>query len=61
VTFNKSNNPPFEKILIVNRGEISIRVQRTCRKMGIKTVVVHSEADANGLFVQSTDESICIV
>jgi len=60
VTFQKTNNPVFEKILIANRGEISIRIQRTCRKMGIKTVAIHSEADANGLYVQTADEAICI-
>ena len=38
----------FEKILIANRGEIALRIQRACREMGIKTVAIHSEADASG-------------
>src|SRR3954463_5274620 len=50
----------FEKILIANRGEIALRVQRACREMGIKTVVVHSEADAEAKYVKLADESVCI-
>ena len=50
----------FEKILIANRGEIALRVQRACREMGIKTVVVHSEADADAKYVRLADESVCI-
>jgi acetyl-CoA carboxylase biotin carboxylase subunit len=50
----------FEKILIANRGEIALRVQRACREMGIKTVVVHSEADAEAKYVRLADESVCI-
>ena len=50
----------FEKILIANRGEIALRIQRACREMGIKTVVVHSEADANAKYVKLADESVCI-
>lgn len=50
----------FEKILIANRGEIALRVQRACRTMGIKTVVVHSEADAEAKYVKLADESVCI-
>ena len=54
--------PPqmFEKILIANRGEIALRIQRACREMGIKTVVVHSEADADAKYVKLADESVCI-
>jgi len=50
----------FEKILIANRGEIALRIQRTCREMGIKTVAVHSEADADAKYVKLADESVCI-
>ncbi|MBA2658914.1 MAG: acetyl-CoA carboxylase biotin carboxylase subunit [Nitrosospira sp.] len=50
----------FEKILIANRGEIALRIQRACREMGIKTVAVHSEADANAKYVKLADESVCI-
>ncbi len=50
----------FEKILIANRGEVALRVQRACREMGIKTVVVHSEADAEAKYVKLADESVCI-
>ncbi|GHT95739.1 acetyl-CoA carboxylase biotin carboxylase subunit [Betaproteobacteria bacterium] len=50
----------FEKILIANRGEIALRVQRACREMGIKTVVVHSEADRDAKYVKLADESVCI-
>ena len=50
----------FEKILIANRGEIALRVQRACRELGIKTVVVYSEADANAKYVKLADESVCI-
>jgi acetyl-CoA carboxylase biotin carboxylase subunit len=50
----------FEKILIANRGEIALRIQRACREMGIKTVAVHSEADADAKYVRLADESVCI-
>ncbi|MDR0233258.1 MAG: acetyl-CoA carboxylase biotin carboxylase subunit [Zoogloeaceae bacterium] len=50
----------FEKVLIANRGEIALRVQRACREMGIKTVVVHSEADREAKYVKLADESVCI-
>lgn len=50
----------FEKILIANRGEIALRIQRACREMGIKTVVVHSEADREAKYVKLADESVCI-
>jgi acetyl-CoA carboxylase biotin carboxylase subunit len=50
----------FEKILIANRGEIALRIQRACREMGIKTVVVHSEADTEAKYVKLADESVCI-
>jgi acetyl-CoA carboxylase, biotin carboxylase subunit len=50
----------FEKILIANRGEIALRVQRACREMGIKTVAVHSVADKDAKYVKLADESVCI-
>ena len=50
----------FQKILIANRGEIALRIQRACREMGIKTVVVHSEADREAKYVRLADESVCI-
>lgn len=50
----------FKKILIANRGDTAIRVMRTCREMGIETVVAHSTADADSMFVRLADESVCI-
>src|SRR4026208_2611907 len=50
----------FQKILIANRGEIALRIQRACRELGIKTVVVHSEADRDAKYVALADESVCI-
>src|SRR5204862_905989 len=50
----------FDKILIANRGEIALRIQRACRELGIKTVVVHSEADRDAKYVRLADESVCI-
>jgi acetyl-CoA carboxylase biotin carboxylase subunit len=50
----------FEKILIANRGEIALRIQRACRELGIKTVAVHSEADSDAKYVRLADESVCI-
>ncbi|MDS7594597.1 acetyl-CoA carboxylase biotin carboxylase subunit [Agrobacterium tumefaciens] len=52
--------PRFDKVLIANRGEIALRVVRACREMGLKTVIVCSEADRNAAYVRSADESICI-
>jgi acetyl-CoA carboxylase, biotin carboxylase subunit len=50
----------FEKVLIANRGEIALRIHRACREMGIKTVAVHSTADARSMNVRLADESVCI-
>ena len=50
----------FDKVLIANRGEIALRIQRACREMDIKTVVVHSEADRDAKYVRLADESVCI-
>jgi acetyl-CoA carboxylase biotin carboxylase subunit len=50
----------FRKILIANRGEIALRVQRACRELCIPTVAVHSTADSDAMHVRLADESVCI-
>ncbi|XP_005355756.1 propionyl-CoA carboxylase alpha chain, mitochondrial [Microtus ochrogaster] len=50
----------FDKILIANRGEIACRVIKTCKKMGIKTVAIHSDVDANSVHVKMADEAVCV-
>ena len=50
----------FKKIVIANRGDVAIRVQRACREMGIQTVAVHSTADSSAMHVRLADESVCI-
>ena len=50
----------LQKILIANRGEIALRIQRACRDLGIASVAVHSTADAEAMHVRLADESVCI-
>jgi acetyl-CoA carboxylase biotin carboxylase subunit len=50
----------FQKILIANRGEIALRIQRACRELGIPTIAVHSTADSEAMHVRLADESVCI-
>ncbi len=53
-------NKPIRRLLVANRGEIALRVIRACRELGIETVQVYSEADANSLAVKLADRSVCI-
>lgn len=50
----------FEKVLIANRGEIALRIQRACREMGIRTVAIHSTADTDAMYVRLANEAVCI-
>ncbi|HEY2708368.1 MAG TPA: acetyl/propionyl/methylcrotonyl-CoA carboxylase subunit alpha [Caulobacteraceae bacterium] len=60
MTKTASNSRLFPKILIANRGEVAVRIIRTCRRLGIATVVVYSEADAGSLAVEMADETVAI-
>src|ERR1700747_2410356 len=50
----------IEKVLIANRGEIALRINRACKEMGIATVAIHSTADADSMHVRLADESVCV-
>nr|XP_042699572.1 propionyl-CoA carboxylase alpha chain, mitochondrial isoform X2 [Chrysemys picta bellii] len=54
------NEKTFEKLLIANRGEIACRVIKTCKKMGIKTVAIHSDVDSSAVHVKMADEAVCV-
>ena len=54
------SKPPFERVLIANRGEIALRVMRTAREMGIETVAVYSDADRNALHTRRADRAVYI-
>ncbi|XP_040034352.1 propionyl-CoA carboxylase alpha chain, mitochondrial [Gasterosteus aculeatus] len=59
-TVSNPNEKTFDKILIANRGEIACRVMKTCHKMGIRTVAVHSDVDASAVHVKMADEAVCV-
>ncbi|XP_056147679.1 propionyl-CoA carboxylase alpha chain, mitochondrial isoform X1 [Lampris incognitus] len=59
-TVHDPSEKTFDKILIANRGEIACRVMKTCRKMGIRTVAVHSDVDASAVHVKMADEAVCV-
>ncbi|XP_017285853.1 propionyl-CoA carboxylase alpha chain, mitochondrial [Kryptolebias marmoratus] len=59
-TVSNPEEKTFEKILIANRGEIACRVMKTCRKMGIQTVAVHSDVDSSAVHVKMADEAVCV-
>ncbi|XP_063160883.1 propionyl-CoA carboxylase alpha chain, mitochondrial isoform X1 [Candoia aspera] len=59
-TVYNPNEKTFEKLLIANRGEIACRVIKTCKKMGIKTVAIHSDVDSSAVHVKMADEAVCV-
>uniref|UniRef100_A0AAX7UG28 Propionyl-CoA carboxylase alpha chain, mitochondrial n=1 Tax=Astatotilapia calliptera TaxID=8154 RepID=A0AAX7UG28_ASTCA len=59
-TISSPNEKTFDKILIANRGEIACRVIKTCKKMGIQTVAVHSDVDSSAVHVKMADEAVCV-
>ncbi|KAK5604772.1 hypothetical protein CRENBAI_010887 [Crenichthys baileyi] len=59
-TATSPNEKTFDKILIANRGEIACRVMKTCKKMGIQTVAVHSDVDSSAVHVKMADEAVCV-
>ena len=52
--------PPFQRVLVANRGEIALRIIRACKELGIQTVAVYSKADEHALYLRYADETICI-
>src|SRR3954454_24284464 len=55
-----SIKPMFNTVLIANRGEIALRIQRACRGLGLRTIAVHSEADRDAIHVRQADQALCI-
>ncbi len=60
MSLRKDSPRPFRRLLVANRGEIAIRIFRTCRELGIETVAVHSDVDAGAPFVRAADRARCI-